>query len=144
MEELRHIASGCNEDGSLYITDPEEADDREGDRLMEAGNPRNESFRYQIRLSSTSVIPMVIEGQARALIGLLKHLREIGMTHYHNWRYDPQRMEVIANNGIVGHLSDATQSALENLEMLLELGQALGGVEVCIGYLESLEINRSD
>ncbi|KAL1798632.1 hypothetical protein ACET3X_002669 [Alternaria dauci] len=139
IEELKHIAYGCNEDSSMYFKDPEEAEDREGDRRMLAGETGEEDFRYHIRLYTTPILEMVIEGETMALIGLLKHLYERELTHYRPWRYDVDRVEMIAVDNVPWYLSDATRSTLKNLERLLETEQALGGAEIHLGYVSSEE-----
>ena len=72
-----------------------------------------------------------------ALVGLLKRLRKSGISYYHKGQYDPQRMEVVAYDNETRQLSDATESALEEAEKILEAGQALGGLVVHIGCLDS-------
>jgi hypothetical protein len=143
IEELKHIAHGCNGDNNMYIKDPEEAEDRESDQLMEAGKTGNEQFLYQVRISTTPALQITVEGETTALIGLVKRLYESELTHCHRSQYDVDRMEMIADNRVPWRLSDATQSALEHLEKLLEAGQTLGGVEVRLGYVVSPEKARS-
>lgn len=139
MWELSHIAYDLYEDGSWCITDPDETEDREGDILMETYNPVKQDFRYEIRIFDTPAFPMIIEGETMALVGLLRRLRKSGISYYHREQYDPQRMEMVAHSNGTRQLSDATESALEEAEKMLEAGQALGGVEVQIGCLDSLD-----
>ena len=72
-----------------------------------------------------------------ALVGLLRRFRKSGISYYHKGQYDPQRMEVVAYDNETRQLSDATETALEDAEKILEAEHALGGVEVHIGWLES-------
>ncbi|KAG9194744.1 hypothetical protein G6011_04779 [Alternaria panax] len=143
MKELRHIAYDCNKGSNMYFKDPEEAEDREDDRLILASETEVEHFQYHIRLYTTPALDMVIEGETTALIGLVKHLYKSELTHCCRWQYDVDQMEVIATDSVPWRLGDATQSALEHLEKLLEAGQALGGIEARLGYLGSPEKVRS-
>jgi hypothetical protein len=137
MNELSCMSYDRYENNSRYITDPDEAEDREGDRLMEIDNLVSEEFRYQIRLFATPAATMVIEGETMALIGLLRRLRESGLSYYHPWQYDPRRVDVIINGGVLCHLSDATNAVLKEAEKALEARKALGGVEFRIESLDS-------
>ncbi|KAI4669214.1 uncharacterized protein J4E79_001257 [Alternaria viburni] len=137
MWELSHIAYDPHEDGSWCIADPDEIEDRKGDGLMEACNPVKDEFRYKIRIFETPTFPMIIEGETMALVGLLRRLRKSGISYYHKGQYDPQRMEVVSYDNENRQLSDATETALEDAEQILEAEHALGGVEVHIGWLES-------
>jgi hypothetical protein len=137
MNELSCMSYDRYENNSRYITDPDEAEDRESDRLMEIDNLVSEEFRYQIRLFATPAATMVIEGETMALIGLLRRLRESGLSYYHPWQYDPRRVDVIINGGVLCHLSDATNAVLKEAEKALEARKALGGIELRIESLGS-------
>ncbi|KAI4650755.1 hypothetical protein J4E93_003112 [Alternaria ventricosa] len=136
MWELSHIAHDLHKDGNWCIADPDEIEDREGDGLMEAYNSVQEEFRSKIRIFDTPTFPMIIEGEIMALVGLLRRLRKSGISYYHKAHYDPQRQEVVPYDNETKQLSEATESALEEAEKILEAGQALSGV-VHIGCPES-------
>ncbi|KAF1832994.1 hypothetical protein BDW02DRAFT_624621 [Decorospora gaudefroyi] len=151
INEMKKLAYGQDEAGNFLILDSEEVEDLEGDKLMEHAGPEEDTYRYCISISSTAEHPMVVQGDTRALIGLLKHLRENELTHITEWYWDAEKMDVrrdawgwgagedkaVRHNGVPYYLSDATMDALEKMEKVLEAGQDEGGVEVSIGHMDS-------
>jgi len=144
-EEIKCLSYYIEKDGSYWIRDHEQGDDLEGDKLMEFSGPVNEPFRHDIRLSSIGGDVTAIEGEPRAIIGLLRHVRNNELTHLGRWQFGDIKkdaeevvdieMKVLHNESIPFHLSPATDSALEKIEMGLEEVQDAGGVEVLVGVV---------
>jgi len=144
-KEIQCLSYYLGKDGSYWIRDHEQGDDLEGDKLMEFSGAVNEPFRHDIRLSSTNEHVAVIEGEPRAIIGLLRHIRNNELTHLGRWHFGDIKndtedvvdieMKVLHNESIPFHLSPATDSALKKVEMRLEEVQDVGGMEILVGVV---------
>jgi hypothetical protein len=102
---------------------------------MEHHDADDDAFRYHIHMSFTAKQPIVIEGDTRALMGLVKHLCEHELTHLNKRFYDEEKMEVLRDSmiwneeekgwvqskGVRCSFSDKTQSVLEEVEKALEV-----------------------
>jgi hypothetical protein len=151
LNEFKQLSQSYDHEGNYFIQDPDQTDEEEGNELMKHPDSAEDTFRYFIRLSSTTEDPTIIEGDTRALMGLVKYLREHELTHLNKWYYDEEKMEILRDGwrwdeeekkwvrlkGVPCHLSDGTQNVLAEIEKMLEAGKHVGGVEVRVGNADS-------
>ncbi|KAF1846409.1 uncharacterized protein K460DRAFT_406617 [Cucurbitaria berberidis CBS 394.84] len=140
MDEVKFLSHTQDEQGRLYICDPEAAEDREGDqntvRLMEYKptnstgdySPIDGEYRGRIRVSEDLYGQVIMHGDAFALQGLIKQLRNNDLNHISKWRFDGK--EVVREDSMSWSLSSDTQDVLAKIEKILEAGQDRGGVVV--------------
>ncbi|RAR14054.1 hypothetical protein DDE83_002623 [Stemphylium lycopersici] len=86
VEEAKSLSSYLDEDGRYYIYDPESGEDMDGNLLMERSGLVYGAFRHDIRLTSGKNQAAIIEGNPRALISLVEHLRKEDLHHLCRYR----------------------------------------------------------
>ncbi|CAE7175639.1 hypothetical protein PTNB73_02868 [Pyrenophora teres f. teres] len=144
-EEIKYLSYNRGKDGSYQIRDHEQREDQEGDTVMGHVDWREEPFRHDIHLSSNGEHVAIIDGEPRALVGLLNHLSKNELMHLGRWNYgdikkdvehgrDPE-MKVLHNDSLPLNLSKATDSALKQIGGMLKAIQDTGGLEVRVGVV---------
>ena len=151
-EEMKFLSSYLDEDGRHCMHNPESGEDMDGDLLMEYNGPVHRAFRHDIRMTSGENQPTIIEGDPRALMSLIEHLKKEDLHHLCRYlpidisvdRYGERdvEMKVLKNDSIPFHLNEAICSVLEKVKGLLEEGQGVGGNEIRVGVVPQRALYR--
>ena len=118
MDEIRSFSDFSDNDGAIFIRDPDTEEHQE-----DVAIPKN-----CIRISEDSQYRVLMQGKAYALVGLMERIRTQALIHTSQWVFDG--MQVVQEHNISWSFGDATAGALGKIERLLQTGAAIGAVEV--------------
>ncbi|KAJ4368469.1 hypothetical protein N0V83_006826 [Neocucurbitaria cava] len=148
VDEMKYLSDTEDGHGVHYLLEPETSDSGKGydenpsvmksDVIDAAAEYSLQDKRYRHRISMAEGLQggIVLQGDARALQGLLKHLRTGNLIHPKEWFFDGTdmvRRDIFPM--IPFSLADGTKTVLAKVESMLERGQDEGGLVVRVGQI---------